>query len=59
MERAQLVEHMLTELRSPRRPPSEWELTFLSSVSLRHESGVELTDKQFAVLKRIYDEKTA
>lgn len=58
-ERAKLIDHLLSELEAPTRKLTDWELKFLESVRFQWETYGRLSDKQFAVLQRIYDEKTA
>lgn len=52
----ELVKHMLKELEAPARELTLWESQFVDRM---HEWEGKLTDKQFAILERIYAEKTA
>lgn len=54
-----LIQHMLSELESPYKPLSQWETQFIESITDWFNRAGTLSDKQFAILERIYTEKTA
>lgn len=58
LEIAAEIDHMLTELQQPRRAPTAWELDFLASVTDQFNRRGFLTEKQLAILRRIYQERT-
>jgi hypothetical protein len=54
-----LIAHIFTELQRPKQKLTPWELDFIASVSDQFDRKGSLSPKQFAVLERIYAEKTA
>ena len=58
-ERKALVLHMLQELSVPAKPLTAWEDSFVESVSEQFHQRGTLSDKQFDMLERIYEGKTA
>ncbi len=56
---AENIKWFLDSLQHPSKTLTRWELDFLGSVSDQFERTQSLSDKQFAVLERIYAEKTA
>jgi hypothetical protein len=54
-----LTAHMFTELQRPKQKLTPWELDFIASVLDQFNHKGSLSPKQFAVLERIYAEKTA
>jgi hypothetical protein len=55
----EIIESWLKELERPAKTLTAWELSFLESISDQFSSRQTLSDKQFAILERIYAEKTA
>lgn len=55
----ELIKHMLTELQSPSKTLTPWELGFLESVSDQFDRRGTLSEKQYEILENIYAEKTA
>lgn len=53
-----LIKHMLFCLDTPSKRLTPWEENFLESIREQFESSNSLSDKQFAIVERIYAEKT-
>lgn len=53
-----LIKHMLECLSTPSKKLTTWEENFLESISEQFESSNSLSDKQFAIVERIYASKT-
>lgn len=56
-ERKKQISHYIGEITSPNKPLTKWEESFLESVSDQFDRTDDLSDKQIAVLERIYKEK--
>jgi len=55
----EMIQHFLDELQRPAKPLSDWESSYLISISNQFENRGRLSDKQFRILEGIYSEKTA
>jgi hypothetical protein len=55
----EMIEHMIRELAHPVKNLTDWETDFITSISDQFDTKGTLSDKQFAILERIYAEKTA
>ena len=55
----ELIAHMLDCLKTPSRELTKWEEGFVESVDEQFTKRGSLSEKQIAVLERIYAEKTA
>ena len=58
-QRQELIEHMLRSLEMPSKKLTDWELSFIESVSDWFDNHGDLTERQFIKLESIYAEKTA
>lgn len=58
-DKAQLTQHMFSELESPSKELTEWETSFIESVSDFYTNRGFLTEAQFLKLESIYAEKTS
>lgn len=54
-----LIQHMLTELETPAKALTKWEMGFVESVGEQFDSRGTLSEKQMEILERIYSERTA
>jgi hypothetical protein len=54
----ELVRHMLHKLQTPTPPLNRWEENFLSTISSKFLSTHILSEAEYAMLERIYSEKT-
>lgn len=59
MEKTELIKHMLHELESPSKVLTNWEESFIESVSDQFTRKGSLSDKQVEILEQIYTEKTS
>lgn len=55
----EMIQHMLDELKAPKKQLTQWELDFLSSITSQFEQRGSLSVKQFTKLESIYAEKSA
>jgi hypothetical protein len=55
----EMIGHMLLELETPVKTLTKWEEGFVMSVSDQFDSRGTLSDKQFEVLSKIYEDKSA
>jgi hypothetical protein len=53
-----LITTMIHALEHPHKPLTKWEQDFIYSINDQWTNRGSVTDKQFAILERIYTEKT-